>query len=209
MAVLLLGSVAVGSGWLVVRALPAATLPHRTVHAEINDKVLFGKSVSAERPPLPPSTAARPARGPIEPARIEIPALHIDARVENVGLTRDWAMDVPSSIWDTAWLGTGPKPGAIGNAVIDGHKDSVKGPAVFMWLGKLRPSDRVLVTDASGAQLTFKVTEVASYDLASPPLERIFGPATVRQLNLITCDGPYDNRAHTYERRLVVFTKLE
>ncbi|MDQ6920051.1 MAG: class F sortase [Candidatus Dormibacteraeota bacterium] len=207
---LLLGGVTIGSGWLVVRALPAVTPPHRAVHGEINDKDLFGKSVSAEQPPLPsPPTAVRPASGPIEPARIEIPVLHIDARVENVGLTRDWAMDVPSNVWDAAWLGTGPRPGAIGNAVIDGHKDSVKGPAVFMSLGKLRPSDRVLVTDASGAQLTFKVTEVASYDLASPPLERIFGPAPDRQLNLVTCDGLYDIRAHTYERRLVVFTKLE
>jgi hypothetical protein len=209
LAALLIACAGLGAGWMLAGSPHPFSAPHRGLHAEISDRDLFGKPISTHREPLPsPAPEFKPAQTPIEPVRVRIPALQIDAKVERVSLTKDGAIDVPSNVWDTAWLATGPRPGEVGRAVIDGHKDSVQGPAIFASLGRLRPADQVLVSDRDGNELTFEVTAVAGYDLASAPLERIFGASQQRELNLITCDGSYDSRAHTYQRRLVVFTRL-
>jgi sortase A len=47
-----------------------------------------------------------------------------------------------------------------------------------------------------------------SYRLTDAPRARIFGPSTGRHLNLITCSGTWQARAHLYDQRLVVYTRL-
>ena len=117
-------------------------------------------------------------------------------------------MDVPSNLWDTAWLQTGVKPGASGQAVIDGHLDSVRGSAVFAKLDRLRPGDRIFVSDVDGRELTFSVTALQVVPLDGFPTLRVFGPAHGRFLNLVTCAGHFDPTRRTYDHRLVVFTEL-
>ena len=130
----------------------------------------------------------QPGSGAIVPYRIRIPVLGIDTHIESVGLYKG-AMDVPGNIWDTAWLNSGPRPGESGNAVIDGHKDSVAGVAVFWRLSELKAGDKIYVSDRYGWELTFEVNKVASYETAQAPLEQVFGATTDHNLNLITCDG--------------------
>ncbi|GAC1432637.1 MAG: hypothetical protein NVSMB65_06320 [Chloroflexota bacterium] len=139
--------------------------------------------------------------------QLRIPALGINTTVEQVGLVQG-ALDVPVNVWDVAWYRLGPRPGDVGNAVIDGHKDSATGPAIFLWLKNLRIGDRVIVRDDRGGEHTFEVTEMDSYDLRHAPLVRIFGPSTARNLNLITCSGAWDYQKHIYDQRLVVYTRL-
>jgi sortase (surface protein transpeptidase) len=117
-------------------------------------------------------------------------------------------LDVPTNVWDVAWYRLGPRPGEIGNAVIDGHLDSATGPAVFLSLGNLRRGDKVYVTDSSSRERAFAVMATAHYGLHDAPLPRIFGPSTGRRLNLITCGGAWDEQRHTYDQRLVVYTQL-
>src|SRR5205085_1186906 len=69
--------------------------------------------------------------GPGVPVRLRIPALGLRTSIEPVGL-RAGAMDVPTNVWDVGWFQLGPRPGDVGNAVIDGHLDSTTGPAVFL-----------------------------------------------------------------------------
>lgn len=180
-----------------------------TVRPEASDLALFGKPLSNERPVFRSwaQTELKPGIGPVVPARLRIPALGIDTAVEETG-TFKGNMDVPDNIWEAAWLKTGPRPGDRGNAVIAGHKDSTRGTAIFWDLGKLKAGDRVYVSDQYGWELTFEVTEVQSYAREAAPLDRIFGPGNENRLNLITCDGNFQSDQLTYDKRLVVFTRL-
>jgi hypothetical protein len=149
-----------------------------------------------------------PATGALTPYRLRIPSLQIDTLIEPAGITRSGLMDVPRNLSNAAWLKTGARPGARGQAVIDGHLDSVAGPALFGELHRLKPGDTIYVSDAGGAELTFAVTAVEVEPLRGFPTLRVFGPASGRFLNLITCAGTYDPTGHTYDHRLVVFTQL-
>jgi LPXTG-site transpeptidase (sortase) family protein len=164
--------------------------------------------IATARPAPAASIPAHAVTSPIEPARLQIPALGLDARVERLGVTKQGVMDVPSNVWDVGWLQTGIRPGGRGNAVIDGHRDSASGPAIFMHLDRIKAGDTVLVSDAGGRQLTFVVDGVDRYSVQRPPLDAIFGPSDERRLNLITCTGAYDRSRHDYNERLVVHAKL-
>jgi sortase A len=127
--------------------------------------------------------------------------------IEPVGLQAG-ALGVPTNVWDVGWFQLGPRPGDVGNAVIDGHLDSATGPAVFLGLHNLRVGDRIYVTDRAGIERGFVVTELHSYSLTDAPLARIFGRSSARHLNLITCSGTWQVQAHQYNERLVVYTRL-
>jgi len=142
------------------------------------------------------------------PLRIKIPALGLDAAVESVAKTASGHMDVPKDVKNVAWYNLGPLPGVQGNAVISGHYDDTKGPAVFYKLSKLKVGDQVIVTDADGMDLTFVVVSKESYPVDKAPLNRIFGFDLERDLNLITCSGRWNSKARTYNQRLVVYTRL-
>jgi hypothetical protein len=72
----------------------------------------------------------------------------------------------------------------------------------------LRVGDRIYVTDRAGIERGFVVTDRHSYRLTDVLLARIFGLTTGRHLNLITYSGTWQARAHLYDQRLVVYTRL-
>jgi hypothetical protein len=188
---------------------PVSAAPVSHVAARPSDLESFGKTISTVKPELGTLAATfRPAKGPITPYRIRIPALGIDTVVESVGVTAKGLMDVPANLWDTAWLETGVRPGALGQAVIDGHLDSVHGSAVFADLHLLRPGNPIYVSDASGRELIFRVTALQVEPLDGFNTLQVFGPTHGRFLNLITCAGRYDPNRRTYDHRLVVFAQL-
>ena len=160
--------------------------------------------------PMPPPDFAPAAPSPVDaPVRISVPAIAVDAAVESIGLLANGAMAVPQAVSDAGWLGTGPAPGSVGNAVIAGHLDGVRGePAAFWSLGRLRSGDAIIVTTVGGAQLRFVVVRIARYDRQLVPLVAVFGPTTQANLNLLTCAGPYLRDQRTYRERLVVYTHL-
>ncbi|HEU5230556.1 MAG TPA: class F sortase [Ktedonobacteraceae bacterium] len=151
----------------------------------------------------------------LQPVRLQIPRLGIDAGIINVGTTASGQMDAPvsqainSPYWTNAfWYDQGAAPGQAGNAVIAGHVDRVGGdPAIFWSLDTLKPGDTILVTAANKKTLTFTVARTASYPVNVSniqALKEIFGPTTEHHLNLITCSGTWTGQG--YDRRLVVFT---
>jgi hypothetical protein len=174
----------------------ATRLPHQASTAAHSTRRHVARSAS---PPASP--------GPGVPVRLRIPALGLMTAIEPVGLHAG-AMDVPTNVWHVGWYHLGPRPGAVGNAVIDGHLDSTTGPAIFLTLHNLRVGDRIYVMDRAGIERTFVVTEMHSYPLAGAPLARIFGPTSGRHLNLITCSGTWQAWEHLYDQRLVVYTRL-
>ena len=163
-------------------------------------------------PTPPPSPPPAPTETPVPrvglPVRLKIPAIGVDAAVEYVGLTPDGAMDVPKDYDNTAWYQLGPRPGEPGNAVIAGHVDSAeKGPVVFWDLRELLAGDRIIVVGDDGVERAFVVTASASYNRTELPLDRVFGAASGARLNLITCDGVFDEQRREYDKNLVVYTR--
>lgn len=142
------------------------------------------------------------------PKTLTIPKIKVQANVDQVGLSKDGKVGVPSGTEDVAWYKDGVMPGQKGNAVIDGHVDSYKGPAVFFNLKNLKKNDKVYVVDQNGKKHTFKVVKIESYPTGHAPLQTVFGYTNQPMLNLITCTGTYQQSKGTHDHRLVVYTKL-
>lgn len=184
--------------------MPSAAVSSSTVH-EASTPVMVTST------PLP----KRPRNAKATPSRLLIPAIGINATVEEVGILTngDFAgdMETPTqSPWtNVGWYGAGPRPGERGSAVIDGHLDDNHGlPAVFWNLRKLHVSDEVRVVMSNGKKLTFRVTRIAYYPPKAAPLQDVFGNNGGIYLNLITCAGDWIPSQHQTTLRLVVYTAL-
>ncbi|HCN57773.1 class F sortase [Exiguobacterium sp.] len=143
------------------------------------------------------------------PKTLTIDSLKVKTNIEQVGLDKKGAMGTPKNEQQVGWYKFGPRPGDVGNAVIDGHTDTKTGPAVFYQLHELKKGDKINIKDESGRNLVFRVKKLVEYGHLDAPLEKIFGASDQRNLNLITCIGTYDENEGTYDNRLVVFTELD
>jgi Sortase domain len=146
------------------------------------------------------------------PVRLLVPALNIDAFVESLGVLANGDLQTPQvNPWDdTGWYQSGTIPGERGSAVIDGHLDRPGGgPAVFWKLRQLEVGGAVMVIDAAGKTVHFRVTRVAYYASQAAPLQAIFGNSGGSYLNLITCAGDWIPSQHQTTQRLVVYTRLD
>jgi LPXTG-site transpeptidase (sortase) family protein len=144
------------------------------------------------------------------PARIKIPSIHVDAIVEQVGLTPEGAVDVPKDPANAAWYDLGPLPGTEGSSVITGHVNWYNGAkGVFENLGKVKPGDRIEVVDDRGLSVFFIVREARSYDADAHAADVFISSDGKSHLNLITCEGVWDSRAKQYTQRRVVFADRE
>jgi len=164
-----------------------------------------------------PTTTSAPSTGsgqatttPITPLRLIIPSIGVNANVEQVGNKADGSMGTPQKFGDVAWYALGSKPGAAGNAVIDGHVDNALTTAgVFMHLSQVHLGDIIEVADASGATRTFVVNNIQEVPADSAPDASIFATTGPSQLVLITCDGDWVPADKSFSTRLVVFATLQ
>lgn len=188
---------------------PAATLVAPGAVAERAPGLSEPRSVA----PRPTRAATRPVQRVVKPvakpSRLSIPSLGLDEALTTVGLREDGTLEVPEGdAYDSpAWLRTGPRPGQIGPAVIEGHVDSYRGPSVFYGLGAMKPGQQVTVTTEDGAKVSFEVYDVKSYRKDDFPSAAVYGIAPVPELRLITCGGEFDTRAKTYLSNTVVFAR--
>ncbi len=142
------------------------------------------------------------------PVRLVIPALHINASVEDVGFDLDGGMASPSGPDNVGWFAPGFRPGDPGSAVIAGHVDWVDRAAVFWFVKDLAPGDEVDVIYDDGSSAAFAVDEVDSYTDTDAPLDDIFAASDLPHLNLPTCGGIFNRLTHNYDHRTVVYTTL-
>lgn len=143
----------------------------------------------------------------IIPVLISIPKLGINAQVEYVGLDQQGKMDVPKNYKNVAWFKLGYKPGEKGNSVIAGHLDTISGaPAVFFNIYSLNIGDEIIVKGEDGTELVYRVSEKRIYDFDKFPLEEVFGSRDNSRLNLITCDGVFNQNTSNYSQRVVIYS---
>ncbi len=144
------------------------------------------------------------------PVRLKIPKIKADAIVEYVGLTPEGRMDVPKGPAEVAWYKLGTRPGEIGSAVIAGHSGWKNfRPAVFDNLNKLQKGDKIYIEDEKGVVITFVVREKRLYDPDADATDVFSSIDGKRHLNLITCEGVWDEVTKSRSKRLVVFTDKE
>jgi hypothetical protein len=139
------------------------------------------------------------------PKALNIPRIGLDAAIEQVHII-DGVMEAPDDPWKVGWYSQLSFPGQGANVVMAGHKDwwSI-GPAVFWDLTELAPDDEILLTSASGEQLTYLVDTVEELSAATPPSEYTSGDGR-ETLTLITCSGSFDGSS--YDERLIVRASL-
>jgi sortase (surface protein transpeptidase) len=142
---------------------------------------------------------------------VSIPAIGVRSSLLHLGLNRDGTIAVPSDYnrpMDAAWYKYSVTPGEIGSSVIEGHVDTLKGPAVFFRLGALRPGNSIDVRLADGVTAVFRVTGVREYAKDDFPTKTIYGGSRYAALHLITCGGAFDFNTGHYLSSTVVFATL-
>jgi Sortase domain len=155
--------------------------------------------------------STRGYRGTPVPVRLEIARIGVSTGLQRLGRDQHGAVEVPSGPqeWDTAgWYAPGTRPGDPGSAVILGHVDSKRGPAVFYRLRELRAGDPVVVVRADGSRARFVVERVEQYPKARFPTEDVYYPTLSPKLRLVTCGGTFDRAAGHYRDKVIVFASL-
>jgi len=142
-----------------------------------------------------------------EPTRVRIPSIGVESSLEVLRLNRAGALQAPS--YERAgWYADGVVPGDTGPAVIAGHVDSFRGPAVFFRLHTLHAGDAVEV-ERGGRWLIFRVTGIEQYPKRDFPTERVYRATPDAELRLITCGGVFDERGLSYRDNIVVYAAVD
>ncbi|MBM6398780.1 class F sortase [Phycicoccus sonneratiae] len=153
--------------------------------------------------PVPVTGVQAPAGD--RPVELRIPAIGVRTRLVDLGIAKDGTMQVPSDFGVAGWLTAAPAPGQRGPAVIAGHVDSHRGPAVFYRLRELVAGDEVQVVQRDGDVVTFTVRSSLHFAKDRFPTDRVYGPAPGPVLRLITCSGEIDPVSGHYVDNTVVF----
>jgi LPXTG-site transpeptidase (sortase) family protein len=141
------------------------------------------------------------------PVRLEIPIIGVDSFIEDAYITPQGAMEVPAGTVDVAWFALGPHPGQVGSAVIGGHFGIENGvPFVFYNLDKLKIGDDIYIVDDEGNTITFVVNSTALFAANADATTVFTSSDGLAHLNLITCEGIWNEIAGEYPERTVVFT---
>ncbi|MGH4028112.1 class F sortase [Actinomycetota bacterium Odt1-20B] len=191
---------ALGSGaWLVVSGQEGHPPPQPSAAQAARAHDGHDSPAAVSLQPLPPSP----------PDRIRIPSLQVDAPLMGLGLTRQGSLDVPPAAKTNlaGWYEAGTTPGETGTAIVAGHVDNERGPAVFYELGGLARGRTVEVDRRDGTVAVFTVDAVEVYDAKDFPDEKVYGPARRPELRVITCGGAYSKQTG-YQGNVVVFAHL-
>jgi LPXTG-site transpeptidase (sortase) family protein len=141
------------------------------------------------------------APGPFEPVALRIPAIEIDAAIEEVAIVGG-AMGVPQDAWNVGWYPTISMPGEFTNVVLAGHRDWWNiGPVVFYNLERLNPGDKIYLLGDDGSGFTYRVVDRWLIDNDTHAGE-IVSDTGAEMLTLITCGGAFNGVE--YENRVIV-----
>ncbi|KAB8161489.1 class F sortase [Streptomyces sp. 3MP-14] len=159
---------------------------------------------------LPPPRA--PLAGSAAPESVTIDAVGVVAEVVPRGLDEDGGvepppLDAPELV---GWYEGGAAPGAEGAAVLVGHRDTERAPAVFQELAELEPGDGVRVARADGQVALFTVETVETVERDAFDPDAVYGQREpgAAELRLLTCGGAFDPEGGGYSANVVVSAYL-
>ena len=144
----------------------------------------------------------------MQPVRIQIPALHVDASVIPVGVTGSGALQVPENVSQAAWYQDGSAPGQRGTAIIAAHVDFAGRLGLFNKLHTLKKGDVIIVTDYSRHIYRYSTVTGRLFPKSDPSTVQSLAAASAKpgqpQLALITCGGALNSAAHSYYDNFVL-----
>jgi sortase (surface protein transpeptidase) len=182
--------------------------------------LLVGCSEAGGRQPEPDQAAGgaaaahgfrsvRSYHGTPVPVRVDIPKIHVTSSLARLERAADGTVEVPSDWQVAGWYAPGPRPGDPGSAVILGHVDSKRGPAVFYRLRQLRRGDEIRVARADGSTVRFIVQRTQQYLKDRFPTDEVYYPTLTPTLRLVTCGGAFDPTAGHYRSNVIVFATIK
>lgn len=142
----------------------------------------------------------------LAPTHVKIDSVGIDATSSAVAIdTAQGVLGVSPNIHHTGWWADGAQPGDRAGAVlIAGHVDRANaGPGAFFHLKDAKQGDRVQVTTAGGRTFGYKVVSVKSYLKSQLPTD-VWSRRGPARLVLVTCGGPFDQKARHYRDNIVL-----
>jgi hypothetical protein len=154
--------------------------------------------------------SARGYRATPAPVRLQIPRIGVASPLDRLGRAPDGTVQTPPlrRAGVAGWYAPGPRPGDPGSAVILGHVDSQRGPAVFYRLRELRRGDQVTVGRADGSAVRFVVQRTEQYPKRRFPTEAVYYPTLTPGLRLVTCGGAFDRASGHYRANVIVFAAI-
>ncbi|WP_380281567.1 class F sortase [Kitasatospora purpeofusca] len=215
-----------GTSRLLRTGMGAAALGLLLIYNSVDTVPADGSTPGQAAPPAAtapfdaPSGAAAAPAAPVEaaapldrskPARLRIPQINVDAPFTELTLNPSGQLNAPPPDDKNlvGWYRDGVSPGERGAAVVAGHVDTRKGPAVFLLLSLMLPGNKVEIQRADGTVAVFAVDGVETFAKDAFPDQRVYGRTPDAQLRLITCGGTYDKKRRDYLDNVVVFAHLE
>ncbi|HLI27257.1 MAG TPA: class F sortase [Chloroflexota bacterium] len=175
-----------------VQAEPPEALPARLEATPLGEDTLSARAAARRVAPEVPIG---------EPVRMEIPRINVRSSVMALP-PKDGEYQVPS--FDVGYHADSARMGEVGNAIFNGHLETIDAGRVFARLHELAPGDAIYVYTATH-RFDWVVQEVRLV----PNTDRSFLlPTTDTRITLYTCAGQFDLRTRDYTHRLVVTGKL-
>lgn len=143
------------------------------------------------------------------PRFLTIDRLNMKARIQQMGINTDGAVQAPVNIHDSGWYKGSAKPGTPGAAFIDGHASGNTRKGLFAYIDTLKNGDSVKVEQGDGEVFTYRVVHSETVPKDSVDMGKaltVYGGAE-EGLNLMTCTGRWIANQETYDERVVVYTQ--
>jgi sortase (surface protein transpeptidase) len=198
-------AIALAAGLVVIGGGATGLLLTRHATAAVTPPPVGVDALPAPTGPIvapPQSENPRPVAAPVS---LTIPVIGVDTKLITLGLNPNGTLEVPTTTTVAGWYTGGPRPGAIGSAIIVGHVDNKSGPGVFFRLKQLSRGDKVYVRRADGTLAVFRVTLVRKYPKDHFPTDSVYGPTPDAELRLITCGGTFDSTTGHYLSNYIVY----
>jgi LPXTG-site transpeptidase (sortase) family protein len=168
-----------------------ATHARQSANGHVSAATVTRAPAIATATPSAPAQAASPSAEAARPTSIQIPAIDVHTSLQQLGLDSSGSLEPPTNLTQAGWYTGSSVPGNDGPAVIAGHVDSTKGPAVFFRLKSLKPGDMITVGLSSGQSVDFQVMAVQHYPKNAFPTAEVYGARPDPELRVITCGGSF------------------
>lgn len=209
------GLVAIGAAALAVDALQVDA-PSPLASASIASSESAGTPDQGEvmAPSQPAPASAAPDVDVVErppqamPVSLSIPKIDVETELEQLGTLDDGALATPVDTDLAGWFSGGPRPGAVGPAVIAGHVSWNGDPSIFFRLTELEVGDTFSVGQPDGAEVTFEATRIEQHPKDEFPTVAVYANTAGPELRLITCGGEFDSSTGHFDDNIVVFAEL-
>lgn len=137
-------------------------------------------------------------------ARISIPSIGVNARIVELGLTQEGAVDAPNNVYDVGWYNGSSRFGESGAVFLDGHS-----PGVFSNLAQVGVGNFITITTNSGETYSYTVVAIETTPLSQVNMYRAtstYGQTSDQGLNIMTCSGRYVHELGTYDHRTTLYS---